>query len=314
MSSETIERMSHALPPLTSPVRTIGARTFDFSQRVAVMAIVNRTPDSFYDAGLNFELHQAVAASLRAVERGADWVDIGGVPFSPGDPLPVEEEAARVVPVIAQVREASDVVISVDTFHAEVARRSIEAGATVVNDTTGLSDPDLARVVADSEATLVIVHSLAPPRTQYPRPQYADVAREVADFLRRRVELAMGLGVPEERIVVDPGHDLNKNTLHSLELTRRLHLVCELGLPTMVALSNKDFIGETLDLPKRDRLEGSLAAAVACVLQGARIVRVHEVAQTVAAVRMAEAILGLREPAYLKHNTMEFNMREADAG
>ena len=307
-----MEHMTFALPPLTSPVRAIGERTFDFSRRVAVMAIINRTPDSFYDAGINFELDRAVAASLTAVDDGADWVDIGGVPFSPGDPLPVEEEAARVVPVIAELRRASDVVISVDTFHAEVARRSIEAGATVVNDTTGLSDRDLVRVVADSEASLVIVHSLASPRTQYPHPQYADVAGEVSDFLRRRVDLAMSLGVPEERIIVDPGHDLNKNTLHTLDLTRRLRVVTELGLPTMVALSNKDFIGETLDSPKTQRLEGSLAAAVACILQGARIVRVHEVAQTVAAVRMTEAILGLREPAYLKHNTMEFNVREPD--
>jgi dihydropteroate synthase len=124
----------------------------------------------------------------------------------------------------------------------------------------------------------------------------------------------MSLGVPEERIIVDPGHDLNKNTLHTLDLTRRLRVVTELGLPTMVALSNKDFIGETLDSPKGRRLEGSLAAAVACILQGARIVRVHEVGQTVAAVRMTEAILGLRAPAYLRHNTMEFNVREPDVG
>src|SRR5690606_38525170 len=134
-------------------------------------------------------------------------------------------------------------------------------------------DLDLVRVVADSEASLVIVHSLATPRTQYPRPHYADVASEVATFLRERIELAVSLGVPEERIIIDPGHDLNKNTLHTLELTRRLHEVTRIGLPTMVALSNKDFIGETLDLPKRKRLEGSLAAAVACILQGARIVR-----------------------------------------
>src|SRR5690554_2406859 len=286
--------MSLAVPPLTTPVRTIGERTFDFSRQVAVMAIINRTPDSFYDPGAHFELDRAVDASLRAVEDGADWVDIGGVPFSPGEPLPVDEEAARVVPVIAQLREASDVVISVDTFHAEVARRSIEAGATVVNDTTGLSDPDLVRVVADSDASLVIVHSLATPRTQYPHPHYTDVAVEVADFLQQRVELALSLGVPEDRIIVDPGHDLNKNTLHSLELTRRLGVITALGLPTMVALSNKDFIGETLDSPKSQRLEGSLATAVACIMQGARIVRVHQVAQTVAAVRMAEAILGLR--------------------
>jgi dihydropteroate synthase len=295
------------MPPLTSSVRTIGAHTFDFSRQVAVMAIVNRTPDSFYDGGRTFALDRAVEASLRAVADGADWVDIGGAPFAPGLAVPVEEEAERVVPVVAALRAASDVVISVDTFHAEVARRGIEAGATVINDTTGLSDPELAHVVADSEATLVITHSLASPRTQYPRPHYDDVAAEIAAFLRDRIERALSAGVPEERIVIDPGHDLNKNTLHTLELTRRLREIAEIGLPTLVALSNKDFIGETLDRSRAERLEGSLAAAVFCVTQGARIVRVHEVAQTVAAVRMTEAILGMREPAYTRHNMGDAN-------
>jgi dihydropteroate synthase len=150
--------MSFFLPPLRNPHRTIGDRTFDFSREVAIMAIVNRTPDSFYDAGANYALEDAVAASLRAVEQGAHWVDIGGVPFAPGDPLSTDEEAARVVPVVEALRAKSDVVISVDTFHAEVARRSIAAGATVINDTTGLSDPDLAGVVAESGASLVLVH------------------------------------------------------------------------------------------------------------------------------------------------------------
>lgn len=295
------------LPALTSPLRTIGAHSFDFSRQVAVMAIVNRTPDSFYDGGRTFALDKAVEASLRAVADGADWVDIGGAPFAPGPAVPVEEEAERVVPVVAALRAASDVVISVDTFHAEVARRGIEAGATVINDTTGLSDPELPRVVADSEATLVITHSLATPRTQYPRPRYDDVAGEITAFLRDRVERALAAGVPEERIVIDPGHDLNKNTLHTLELTRRLREITEIGLPTLVALSNKDFIGETLDRSRAERLEGSLAAAVFCVTQGARIVRVHEVPQTVAAVRMTEAILGLREPAYTRHNMGDAN-------
>lgn len=301
--------MSFALPPLRHPRRTIGDRTFDFSRQVAVMAIVNRTPDSFYDAGVNFALENAVAAALRAVEQGADWVDIGGVPFAPGDALSVKQESARVVPVVQALREQSDVVISVDTFHAEVARRSIEAGANVINDTTGLSDPDLAAVVADSEASLVLVHSRASPRTQFARPQYDDVAAEVRDFLAARVEIARTAGVSEERLFVDPGHDLNKNTLHSLELTRQLDVITTLGLPTLVALSNKDFIGEVLDKPKSQRLEGSLAAAVACVLNGARVVRVHEVSETVAAMRMAEAILGLREPALLKHNMSDANER-----
>ncbi|TQL47057.1 dihydropteroate synthase [Homoserinimonas aerilata] len=299
--------MSFTLPPLTSPLRRIGAHEFDFSKRVAVMAIINRTPDSFYDGGRNFALDAAVAAALQAVEDGADWVDIGGVPFAPGEPLPVEEEAERVVPVIEAVRAASDVVISVDTFHAEVARRSIAAGADVINDTTGLSDPDLVGIVAASDASLVITHSLAKPRTQYPRPRYMDVAGEVAGFLRRKADGAVQAGLPARRIIIDPGPDLNKNTLHTLELLRRLDEIAAIGLPLLAALSNKDFIGETLDLPKEQRLEGSLATVVTAVLQGARIVRVHEVAPTVTAVRMAEAVLGLREPAYLRHNMGEAN-------
>jgi len=295
------------LPPLRIPVRTIGARTFDFSRRVAVMAVVNRTPDSFFDQGRTFALDKAVQASFRAVELGADWVDIGGAPFAPGDPIPVEAEADRVVPVVAELRAVSDVVISVDTFHAEVARRAIAAGATVVNDTTGLSDPELVSVVADSDATLVITHSLAAPRTFYPRPHYDDIAAEIAAFLLGRVELALAAGIPEERIIVDPGHDLNKNTLQSLELTRRLREIADLGFPTLAAVSNKDFIGETLDAPRAERLEGSLAAAVVSIVNGARIIRMHDVAASVAATRMTEAILGLREPAYLKHNMGDVN-------
>jgi dihydropteroate synthase len=287
---------------MRAPVRRIGGREFDFNRQVAVMAIVNRTPDSFYDRGRTFALDTAVEAALAAVAAGADWVDIGGVKFAPGTPVPVEVEAERVLPVVRELHDASDVVISVDTFHAAVARQALEAGASVINDTTGLSDPEVARVVADSDATLVITHSLARPRTVYPRPQYADVAAEVAGFLRSRVELAVALGVPEERIVVDPGHDLNKNTRHSLELTRRLGEICALGLPTLVALSNKDFIGEMLGRRVGERLAGSLAAAVACVLQGARIVRVHDVAPTVDAMRMVEGILGWREPVELRHN------------
>jgi dihydropteroate synthase len=295
------------LPPLVSPERRIGSRTFDFSRTVAVMAVVNRTPDSFYDKGKTFALDKAVEASLLAVAEGADWVDIGGAPFAPGPAIPIETELDRVLPVVAALRAASDVVISVDTFHPEVAERSIEAGADVINDTSGLRDLRLAEVVAGSDATLVITHSLAEPRTPFSRPEYADVAGEVAEFLSERVELAVRLGVTEQRIIIDPGHDLNKNSLQSLELTRRLGAITSLGLPTLVAVSNKDFIGETLDAERADRLEGSLAAAVTCILQGARIVRMHNVRATVAAVRMTEAILGFRNPAYLKHNMGDVN-------
>jgi len=295
------------LPPLRVPVRTIGARTFDFSRRVAVMAVVNRTPDSFFDQGRTYAFDRAVDACFEAVALGADWVDIGGAPFAPGEPVPVEEEVERVVPVVEALRAGSDVVISVDTFHSTVARHAIAAGATVINDTTGLSDPELAPVVADSDATLVITHSLAEPRRPYPRPHYDDVVVDVSRFLIERVERATAAGVPEERIILDPGHDLNKNTLHSLELTRRLSEIADLGFPTLAAVSNKDFIGETLDAPRSERLEGSLAAAVISVMNGARIVRMHDVRASVAAMRMTEAVLGLRAPAYLKHNMGDVN-------
>ncbi|MGN8049284.1 dihydropteroate synthase [Curtobacterium sp. 22159] len=292
------------VPDLRDPVRTIGRRTFDFDHRIAVMAIVNRTPDSFHDRGATFALDLAVEAAVRAADEGADWVDIGGVKFAPGPELPAADEADRVVPVIRQLAQESDVTISVDTFRPEVAAAAIEAGASVVNDTTGLSDPRMAGVVADSEATIVITHSLAEPRRELPAPpRYADVASEVVDFLRERVDRALAAGIPESRIVVDPGHDLNKTTVHTLELTRRLPEVVALGYPVLAAVSNKDFVGESLGRPRGERLPGSLAVATVSAMLGARIVRMHDVGPSVDAMRMVEATLGWRAPVEARHNT-----------
>ena len=271
--------------------------------RVAVMAVVNRTPDSFHDRGATFALDRAVEAALRAVSDGADWVDVGGVPFGRGPAVSVAEELRRVVPVIEAVAAASDVVISVDTHVAEVAAAAIEAGASVVNDTSGLGDPRMAAVVAAGNAHIVLTHSVGPPRVEKPAAHYDDVVAEVAGFLRERMARAEAAGIPRERIIVDPGHDLDKNTRHSLELTRRLDEIVAIGRPTLVAVSNKDFIGETLDAARGERLEGSIAAMVVCILKGARIVRMHDVRAAVAAVRMTEAILGRREPARVEHNT-----------
>jgi len=265
------------------------------------MAIINRTPDSFYDQGATFALDASVAAARQAIADGADWVDIGGAKFAPGPAVPIDVEIERVVPVV-EALQGSGTVISVDTFHPAVALAALRAGAHVINDTTGVHDPAMAEVVADSDATLVITHSLAVPRTAYPAPRYDDVVTEVADFLRARVERAVNHGMPLERLVIDPGHDLNKNTLHSLEITRRLGEITTLGLPTLVAVSNKDFVGETLNRERGERIEGSLAAMVFSVLQGARIVRMHNVRAAVDAARMTEAILGFRQPAYLRHN------------
>jgi dihydropteroate synthase len=285
---------------LLAQVLDLPGGALDLSQHIAVMAIVNRTPDSFYDRGATFALDAAVAAGFAAVEAGAEIVDVGGVKFAPGPAVPVAEEIARVVPVVRELAPVAHV--SVDTFHPEVARAAIDAGAAIINDTTGLHDPAMADVIAHGGAGVVIAHSLAAPRTQHPLPSYDDVIGDIAEFLVARRERAREHGITDSRIVLDPGHDLNKNTRQTLELTRRLGELAGLGAPLLVALSNKDFVGETLDREKGDRLPGSLAAAVFCVLNGARIVRAHNVRETVDAMRMEEAILGWRDPAYELHN------------
>ena len=264
------------------------------------MAIVNRTPDSFHDRGRTFALEKAVEAVTAAADAGADWIDVGGVPFAPGPPVGAAEELDRVLPVVEAARGRA--VVSVDTFRPEVAAEVIKAGAGVVNDTSGLRDPAMADVVAGTDSQLVITHSLAAPRTPWPRPQYGDVVAEVGAFLRERVATALDRGVRPDQIIIDPGHDLNKNTHHSLAVTRRLDEIAAVGYPLLAAISNKDFIGETLDAPQQERLPGTLAAAVYCILHGARIIRVHDVRAAVGAVRMTEAILGWREPAYTRHN------------
>ncbi|MBI5160911.1 MAG: dihydropteroate synthase, partial [Micrococcales bacterium] len=242
-------------------------------------------------------------AALRAADDGAEWIDIGGVPFGRGPAVTPAEEIDRVAPVVQAIAAASDVVVSVDTNAAVVAQAAIQAGAAVINDTSGLGDPDMVGAVAASGATLVITHSVGPPRVEKPAARFDDVVGEVAAFLRDRLQRAESGGIPRERIILDPGHDLDKNTLHSLELTRRLGEIVAIGQPVLAAVSNKDFVGEVLDAEKADRLEGSLAAMVACILAGARIVRMHDVPSAVRAARMTEAILGLRQPVRLEHNT-----------
>ncbi|GAP77643.1 MULTISPECIES: dihydropteroate synthase [Brachybacterium] len=277
----------------------------DTSRRVLVMGIVNRTQDSFFDEGRTWELEQAVSAGLRAAEEGADIVDVGGVKFAPGDPLDPAEEAARVVPVIEQLRRElpGDVLLSVDTFHASVARAALEVGADLINDTTGLSDPRMAGEVARAGASLVLTHSVAEPRRPFPRPRYEDVVEEVRDFLAARLERALEAGIARERIVLDPGPDLNKSTQQTLEVLRDWGEYAALGLPLLAALSRKDFVGESLGLPKEERLAGSLAAAAWTIRLGARILRVHDVRETVRMVRMLEVLAGWREPAGpLVHN------------
>ncbi|WP_396350888.1 dihydropteroate synthase [Kocuria palustris] len=289
----------------------LAGRRIDFRTELLVMGIVNTTPDSFYDRGSTVRLDDAVEACRRHAAEGADWVDIGGVPFAPGEPLEPRIEAQRVVPVIERAAEEHPgLILSVDTFHASVADACLAAGAHVVNDTTGFSDPELADVVREHDAHVIVTHSLVGPggpRTAVPRPHYEDVVAEVRGFLEHRIGGALERGIPEDRILADPGHDLNKTTEHSLELTRRLREITQLGHPTLAAVSHKDFVGEALGLPRDQRLEGSLAAAVLCAAGGARIFRMHEAGPARRALDMAAVVLGLREPAQALHNTGDAN-------
>jgi dihydropteroate synthase len=276
----------------------LGSHVFDFDRRIAVMGIVNRTPDSFYDRGTTFQLDVALAHAAAHVDAGADIIDVGGVRAGPGDEVDVATELDRVIPFIEAFRAWSDVPLSVDTYRPDVARAALEAGADIVNDVTGLSDPGIADVVArHPRAALVLTHHGGPPRSRPFRPDYdPDVVTAARRRLATLVETAVSRGVGPAQLIIDPGYDMFKTTAHSLELTRRIDELAELGHPLLVALSNKDFLGGALNLPLDARGPASLAAAVYTALHGARIVRVHDVAGTVQALRLLEVVQGWREP------------------
>ncbi|WP_116245274.1 dihydropteroate synthase [Nocardiopsis sp. FIRDI 009] len=264
-----------------------------------VMAIVNRTRDSFYDNGATWDDAPAFERVRAVVAEGADIVDIGGVKAGPGEEVDAEEEKRRTVDFVAAVRaEFPDLVISVDTWRASVGRAVCEAGADLLNDAWGGHDPRLAEVAAEFGVGLVCTHTggLAP-RTGPLRPSYDDVVRDAIDATVALAERAVSLGVDPHSVLIDPAHDFNKNTWHSLELTRRLDEMTDTGWPVLVALSNKDFIGETLDLPVGERLTGTLAATAVCAWHGAQVYRVHEVTPTRRVLDMVSAIRGVAPPA-----------------
>jgi dihydropteroate synthase len=264
-----------------------------------VMAIVNRTRDSFYDAGSTFAEDAALERVRTVVAEGAEIVDIGGVKAGPGEVVDADEEIRRTVPFVAKVRdEFPDLVISVDTWRATVAREVCAAGADLLNDAWGGFDPDLAAVAAEHDVGLVCTHTNgAAPRTPPHRPAYDDVLVAAVDATVALAERARSLGVARESLLVDPAHDFDKNTWHSLELTRRLDEMVAAGWPVLVSLSHKDFVGETLGLPVDRRLVGTLAATAICAWHGARVFRVHDVLETRQVLDMVASIRGTRPPA-----------------
>lgn len=266
--------------------------------RALVMAIVNRTPDSFYDQGATFSDSAAMAAVDRAVDEGADLVDIGGVKAGPGDLVDADEEVRRVVPFVAAIRaKYPELIISVDTWRSGVARLARGEGADLINDTWAGADPDLVLVAAETGAGIVCSHTGgAVPRTRPHRVRYDDVVTDVVTEVVSAAERALALGVPRDAILIDPTHDFGKNTFHGLELLRKVDVLVNTGWPVLMALSNKDFIGETLGVELSERLEGTLAATAMAAAGGARVFRVHEVASTRRVVDMVAAIQGRRAP------------------
>ncbi|MDQ6875171.1 MAG: dihydropteroate synthase [Actinomycetota bacterium] len=275
----------------------LGARTFDDGD-LLVMAIVNRTPDSFFDRGATFELSAALAAVDRAIADGADLVDVGGVKAGPGPSVDSAEEMHRIGDLVAAIRERHPrLVISVDTWRAEVATVAVAAGADLLNDAWGGYDPGLAEVAARAGVGLVCTHAgHQAPRTRPHRVGYPDVMADVVETVTGLAARAQALGVRTDAILVDPGHDFGKNTRQSLEVTRRLGELVDTGWPVLVSLSNKDFLGETLDVDLDQRLEATLAATAVSAWLGARMFRAHQVAPTRRVLDTVSALRADRGP------------------
>jgi dihydropteroate synthase len=262
--------------------------------RCAVMGVLNVTPDSFSDGGLWFDRDAAVKHALEMIDEGADIIDVGGESTRPGaDLVPAEEELRRVIPVIEAIRAEVDVPLSIDTRKPEVAARALAAGAAIVNDTAGEAAADgMDRTVADAEAGYVIMHSRGTPETMRSMTDYEDVVEDVRRFLGTRIEQARRSGVPEDAIAVDPGIGFAKTPAQSLRLLNAAERFVDLGVPVLIGVSRKSFIGAVLNLPEDQRIEGTLAGICWAVAAGARIMRVHDVSPAVRTIRMLEAIAG----------------------
>jgi dihydropteroate synthase len=271
----------------------IKGRRFPMGRRTWLMGIVNVTPDSFSDGGAFFDPERAVDHGLKLACEGADILDIGGESTRPGSrPVPEEEELGRVLPVVRALRRRTGVLLSVDTTKASVARAVLDEGADIINDVSALrSDRKMASVVAGSGAAVVLMHMLGTPATMQVSPHYDDLLGEVSAFLRERIASAAAAGIPEERVVVDPGVGFGKTLTHNLTLLDRLDVFGDLGRPVCVGFSRKAFIGAVLGLPAEERLEGTLAVAAICISRGADILRVHDVGAVAKAARVAEAVL-----------------------
>jgi dihydropteroate synthase len=252
---------------------------FEKKDRVLVMGVLNVTSDSFYDGGYYNTPETAVQRALEMVEQGADILDIGGESSRPGaEPVSIDDELNRVIPVVKEIRRRCDVMISVDTTKSAVAQEALNHGAGMINDISAMRfDPHMCDVVAESSAFLVLMHMQGTPQTMQSNPSYEDVVSEIKDFLKERITKALSSGIARKQLIVDPGIGFGKRLVHNLEIIRRLGDFKDLDVPIMVGLSRKSFLGEILNLPAAQRLTGTIAASSIAIVNGADIIRVHDV-------------------------------------
>ena len=266
---------------------------FDLDSKTFIMGILNITPDSFFDGGTHFRENDAVKYGLKMAIEGADIIDVGGEstrPFS--DPLPLDEELRRVIPVIKTLSQEIDIPISIDTYKSEVASQAIEAGATMVNDISALKfDAAMGQLGADAGVPIVLMHMKGTPKNMQTNPTYKDLFGEIIDFLRKAIEQAISSGIKRDVIIIDPGIGFGKSFDDNLKIINNLHTFSSLGQPLLVGTSSKAFIGHVLGLSVESRESGTMATVAASVLNGANIVRVHNVKVTKETVTMIDAIM-----------------------
>ncbi len=271
----------------------VNGKEFTLGPKTWIMGVLNITPDSFSDGGQYLDKDKAIEQGLRLIEEGSDIIDIGGESTRPGsDPIPAEEEIRRIIPVIQALREKTKALISVDTTKSEVARAALDAGADIINDISSLRfDSGMAPLAAERDVPVILMHMKGMPKTMQVDPYYEDVLLEVKSFLEKRIHEAQAAGIRRERIIIDPGIGFGKRLEDNLALINKLHVLGELDRPILIGTSRKSFIGNILDLPPQERLEGSIASSILSMAHGAHILRVHDVAAIKRAVLVAEAIM-----------------------
>lgn len=268
-------------------------KKMDLTRKVAVMGVLNLTPDSFYNGGKYTTQARALRKVEEMVKEGADLIDVGGESTRPGaKEVGIEEEIRRVIPVISKIRELFEIPVSIDTYRAKVAKVALEAGVDMVNDISGLRfDPGLKEVVARFGAAVVLMHIKGTPRDMQSNPRYESLMGEIISYLSDSIRLAQKAGIDLEKIIVDPGIGFGKTPEHNLQILNHLGELRSLGRPILIGVSRKSFIGAILKLPLEERLEGSLAAACLALMQGAKIIRTHDVKPTRRAVDLTQAII-----------------------